>query len=101
MKGAATRAKIRRPQLGTSEATIRRALRRYRMNRLLKIFVAAAVVVGGLAGSATASAHWHGTVGVWIGPGPYGWGPPYYPYYYPPVIVADPVYAQPNPVVQV
>jgi hypothetical protein len=71
------------------------------MNRLLKIFVAAAVVVGGLAGSATASAHWHGTVGVWIGPGPYGWGPPYYPYYYPPVIVADPVYAQPNPVVQV
>jgi hypothetical protein len=74
------------------------------MNRLLKIILACAVAVGGLAASATASAHWHGRVGVWIGPGPLWWGGPYYPYsyypyYYPPV--ADPVYMQPNPVVQV
>jgi hypothetical protein len=71
------------------------------MNRLLKIVLAIAVAAGGLAASATASAYWHGRVGVWIGPGPFWWGPSYYyPYYYPPV-VAEPVYVQPNPVVQV
>ncbi len=72
------------------------------MNRLLKVVLAAAVAVGSLAVCATASAHWHGTVGVWVGPGPYWWGAPYYyPYYYPPVVVADPLYVQPEPVVQV
>jgi len=69
------------------------------MNRLYKIVFAAAVAVGCLAASGTASAHWHGSVGVWIGPGPYWWGAPY-PYYYPPVVVADPVYTRPNPVIQ-
>ncbi|TMH74828.1 MAG: hypothetical protein E6H52_11935 [Betaproteobacteria bacterium] len=71
------------------------------MNRLLKIVLGAAFGVGCLVACATASAGWHGHVGVWIGPGPWWWGPPYYPYYYPPVVVADPVYVQPNPVVQV
>jgi len=75
------------------------------MNRLSKIVLGAAVGVGCLVACATASAGWHGHVGVWIGPGPWWWGPPYYPYYYPyyypPVVVADPVYVQPNPVVQV
>jgi hypothetical protein len=71
------------------------------MDRLYKVVLGAAVAIGCLVASGTASAHWHGTVGVWIGPGPYWWGPPYYPYYYPPVVVADPVYVQPNPVVQV
>jgi hypothetical protein len=71
------------------------------MNRLLKIVLGAAFGVGCLVVSATASAGWHGHVGVWIGPGPWWWGPPYYPYYYPPVVVADPVYVQPDPVVQV
>jgi hypothetical protein len=67
------------------------------MNRLLKIVLGAAFGVGCLVVSATASAGWHGHVGVWIGPGPWWWGPPYYPYYYPPVVVADPVYVQPVP----
>src|SRR5882757_1379316 len=71
------------------------------MNRFCKIFLAAAVVLGCLAATGTASAHWHGRVGVWIGPGPYWWGPPYYPYYDRPMVVADPLYAQPNPVIQV
>jgi hypothetical protein len=70
------------------------------MNHFFKIILAAAVGVGCLLASDTASAHWHGRVGIWIGPGPYWWGPPYYPYYYPPVVVADPLYAPP-PAVQV
>jgi hypothetical protein len=70
------------------------------MDRLLKIVLAAAVAVGCLAASGAASAHWRGVV--WVGPGPFWWGAPYYPYYYPPpVVVADPVYMQPNPGVQV
>ena len=73
------------------------------MNRVSKILLAAGVAVGCLAASGTASAGWHGHVGVWIGPGPYWWGPPYYypyyPYYaYPPPTV---VVTQPSPVVQV
>jgi hypothetical protein len=72
------------------------------MNRVSKIVLATAVAVGCLAASGTASAGWHGHVGVWIGPGPYWWGPPYspyyYPYYYPPPAV---VVTQPSPVVQV
>jgi len=71
------------------------------MSRFYRIVLAAAVAVGCLAASATARAHWHGRVGVWIGPGPFWWGAPYYPYDYPRVVVADPVYAQPNPVTQV
>jgi hypothetical protein len=70
------------------------------MNRFYKIVLAAAVAVGCLVATGTANAHWHGTVGVYIGPGPFWWGAPYYyPYYYPPV--ADPVYMQPSPAVQV
>ncbi len=78
------------------------------MSRLSRIVLAAAVAVGCVAASATASAHWHGSVGVWIGPGPYWYGAPYYyppPYYayppayapaYPPAVVVDPEYSQPS-----
>jgi len=72
------------------------------MNRLGKIVLAAAVGVGCLVASGTAAADWHGHVGVWIGPGPFWWGAPYYPYYYPPyyppVVVSEPapVYRQPS-----
>jgi hypothetical protein len=77
------------------------------MDRIPKIVLAAAVGIGCLVASGSAGADWHGHVGVWIGPGPYGWGPAYYypPYYYsPPVVVTEPapVYVPPpNPVVQV
>jgi len=71
------------------------------MNRVLKTVLVAAVAAGCGIASGTASAHWHGTVGVYVGPGPFWWGAPY-PYYYPPyyayppVVVADPVYSQPS-----
>jgi hypothetical protein len=69
------------------------------MNQFCKIVLAAAVAVGCLAASGTASAHWHGSVGVYIGPGPYWWGAPYYPYsyYYPPAVVPAPAYMAPSP----
>jgi hypothetical protein len=68
-----------------------------RSGQLFGIALTAAVAVGCLAAPGAASAHWHG--GVWIGPGPYWWGPPYYPYYPydPPAVVVT----QPSPVVQV
>jgi hypothetical protein len=69
------------------------------MNRLWKIVLAAAVGIGCLLVSATAAADWHGRVGVYIGPGPFWWGAPYYyPYAYaPPVVVQPaPVYVQPS-----
>lgn len=68
-----------------------------RSGQLFRIALTAVVAIGCLAASGAASAHWHG--GVWIGPGPYWWGPPYYPYYpyYPPAVVVT----QPSPVVQV
>jgi len=71
------------------------------MNRFCRIAFGCAVATAALTAAGTASAHWHGRVGIWIGPGPFWWGPPYYYPYYPPVVVADPLYAQPNPVVQV
>jgi hypothetical protein len=73
------------------------------MNRLSGLVLSAAVAIGSLAASGTASADWRGPrVGIWIGPGPLWWGAPY-PYYYPPAVVAgpSPVYVQPSPVVQV
>jgi len=68
------------------------------MNRLLRSF-GAAFGVGCLVACATASAGWHGHVGVWIGPALVVGAariPVLHPYYYPPVVVADPVYVQPN-----
>ena len=71
------------------------------MNRLRGIVLSVAVAIGCLAASGPASAEWHGSVGVYVGPGPW-WGAPYpypYPYYdsYPPVVVVDqsPMYTQP------
>ena len=71
------------------------------MNRFRRIAFGCAVAVAALTAAGDASAHWHGRVGIWIGPGPFWWGPPYYYPYYPPVVVADPLYSQPSPVVQV
>lgn len=56
------------------------------------------------AGSAWAGGRWHGSVGVYVGPGAF-WGAPFYrpyyypgPYYYPaPYYVPQPVYVAPEP----
>lgn len=67
------------------------------------LFVICALLLSGV-GSAWAGGRWHGSVGVYVGPGAY-WGPPIYrpyynpgPYYYPaPYYVAPPVYVAPEP----
>ncbi len=69
-----------------------------------KLMLVTSVLLFSSMGSAWAGGRWHGSVGVYLGPGPF-WGPPIYrPYYYPgrvyypaPYYLPPPVYIAPEP----